>query len=235
MCSCKDCALHWAESARFGEADLDVNRDHVHVLTNSLFGLLHVAVLIPYVAFSLFHSLSYVRDSIIPTFFPPPLGPTSGQRQHSLPGMLISRIHNFVQRYQPRTLTLMAYWEILVVMPHLIVQTIMWRQSLFAPYAYAHFLRLRFHLSQTTRSAFSRIRSRIDGLLVRPSGYAPAGSREVWFPGKIWIKLRDLCQRFAESSAPPQNAQGVPASRGGMYGSTSSASTVYGSTINHPR
>ncbi|KAI9136766.1 hypothetical protein BKA69DRAFT_1020550, partial [Paraphysoderma sedebokerense] len=114
------------------------------------------AILFTYLAFSVFHILSYIKDVVIPTVYP-----ATAPQPASIPGILAG-IRTFVGTYQPKALVYVAYWEILSVMPQLILHCFTRSQSPLAPIAFAQFLRMRYHLSTTYKNAFARIRLQID-------------------------------------------------------------------------
>ncbi|KAI9222595.1 hypothetical protein BC828DRAFT_345894 [Blastocladiella britannica] len=116
-----------------------------------------IAVLVPYTAFSLFHTISYSRDTLLPAVFPPPTPPPA------VIAALVTRATAFATQRQPQALQLASYWELTATPLYLILQVLTWRQSFFAPIFYAQFMVTRYMTSGTTRAAATTVRRELDG------------------------------------------------------------------------
>ncbi|PWN49655.1 hypothetical protein IE53DRAFT_317244, partial [Violaceomyces palustris] len=162
--------------------------------------------LIPYVTFSLFHVLTFVRTTIIPMAFPAPAPPAGGRTDGAAPTPQTgpAKAAKFIQgwvkaNYDP-AMKFVAYAEV-AIFARVLFGALLFRNSLLAPLFYAHFLRLRFYMSSFTRAAFQHVRSVLDGYTQHPS--CPPAVRNGY------LTLTDLISRYASSVLNVQN-QGVP-------------------------
>lgn len=119
-------------------------------LTSSPIGV----TLIPYTTFSVFHSLTFIRTDVIPTLAP---------SNSSLAGIAKQVILHFTQKYQTKALEMVAYSEIWVTFPILILYIVTGRLTIFSSLTYVNFLRFRYFFSPTTKQVFRNVRVRFDG------------------------------------------------------------------------
>ncbi|TPX43707.1 hypothetical protein SeMB42_g04626 [Synchytrium endobioticum] len=121
--------------------------------------------LIPYSTFSVFHALTFIRTDIIPT-----LAPTAASTGTApLARRLQQHILQFVQTYQGPALSMVAYSEIWVTFPILILYIFTGRASVLLPLMYANFVRFRYFFSPTTKQAFRDVRVRFDAWIEQNS------------------------------------------------------------------
>ncbi|KAH8555059.1 hypothetical protein BGW37DRAFT_482287 [Umbelopsis sp. PMI_123] len=74
------------------------------------------------------------------------------------------------EKHYSRAMLLAAEVEVYGVMGRLILGAITFQSSAFSALLFAHFLRLRYHMSENTRTAFTNISNRLDKLLLPPQG-----------------------------------------------------------------
>jgi hypothetical protein len=113
--------------------------------------------LIPYTTFSVFHSLTYIKNDVIPTLAPS-TAPSSGiarRLQHA--------IQQFSQTYQTKALEMVAYSEVWLTVPVLILYIFTGRASIFSSFSYVNFLRFRYFFSPTTKKVFRDVGVKFDG------------------------------------------------------------------------
>lgn len=71
---------------------------------------------------------------------------------------------------------LVANIEVLAILPYLLLTALLRRNPITSPLIFAHFLRLRYHLSPQTRAAFAKLNGHIESALNHPSCPAPIRS-----------------------------------------------------------
>ncbi|KAJ3089854.1 hypothetical protein HK102_005311 [Quaeritorhiza haematococci] len=142
--------------------------------------------LIPFVTFSLFHSLTYFRQEIIPQFFASPAG-----TQFSLSRKLSHAIGTFVSSYQQNALYFVAYLEVWLIMPFIIVSIFGGYASIFTPLMYAHFLKFRYFFSPMTKKALGDLRTRADARI----GF---NERMPDWVRSAYLRIRDTIIRFGD-------------------------------------
>lgn len=155
----------------------------------SLSCLSQSVTLVPYVTFSLFHVLTFLRTTIIPMIFPHSSStPARAEGQAAAPAPAPARAAKFIQtcefhiirkslnslllsgvksNYDP-AMRFVAYSEV-AIFARVLFGALLFRNSLLAPLFYAHFLRLRFYMSSFTRGAFQHVGSVLDGYTQHPS------------------------------------------------------------------
>ena len=162
--------------------------------------------LVPFVTFSLFHVLTFLRTTVIPIVFPS-ASPAPGANQAAAggapaaqPAAPPAKIAKFIQgwvkaNYDP-AMRFVAYAEV-AIFARVLFGALLFRNSLMAPLFYAHFLRLRFYMSSFTRAAFQHVKSILDGYTQHQS--CPPVVR------KAYLTLTDLISRYASSVLSVQN------------------------------
>ncbi|SPC64854.1 related to POM33 - transmembrane nucleoporin involved in nuclear pore complex distribution [Ustilago sp. UG-2017b] len=163
--------------------------------------------LIPFVTFSLFHVLTFLRTTLVPIVFPS-ASPAPGTNQAAGGGATASqpsgppaKVAKFIQawvkaNYDP-AMRFVAYAEV-AIFARVLFGAFLFRNSLMAPLFYAHFLRLRFYMSSFTRAAFQHVKTILDGYTQHQS--CPPVVR------KAYLTLTDLISRYASSVLSMQNA-----------------------------
>lgn len=102
--------------------------------------------MIPYAVFSFFHAITYLRQSVIPTFVPSVV-PPPGSNIEPPPGIFlgISRgISRWVKANYDWAMGFVSTVEVVGIMGWLIVNAITFRISLLTPLVFSQFLRLRY-------------------------------------------------------------------------------------------
>ncbi|KAM0749625.1 hypothetical protein T439DRAFT_326505 [Meredithblackwellia eburnea MCA 4105] len=129
--------------------------------------------LIPFATFSLFHTLTFVRTTLLPK---PPSTPQAApgqpKPQSSPPSFqtnLSKGIQTWVKAHYEQAMLFVSYVEVVLVFGRVLLGAITFQNSFLAPLFFAHFLRLRYYLSEPTRKAFADVNQRVDKLLAHPS------------------------------------------------------------------
>ncbi|KAJ3154089.1 hypothetical protein HDU86_005014 [Geranomyces michiganensis] len=120
-----------------------------------------LVTLLPYLVFSLFHSLNYFRSEIAPVVLPPAQFPAITPR-------IQRSIVWFVQSFQTRALRIVAYIEVFAIMPVLVFGIFLGWSSFMAPLLYSRFLVFRYNTSGLTKQAFAELKARMDAAAAHP-------------------------------------------------------------------
>ncbi|KAL0094004.1 hypothetical protein F4703DRAFT_1833332 [Phycomyces blakesleeanus] len=151
--------------------------------------------LVPYVSFSTFHALGYVRTSIIPTIFPVPAGSTtSWQPKTQL------QIKTWTDKNYGPGMRFVAQIEVVGIMGRLILG--LFKLRVMSVFVFAQFLRFRFHLSSYTRQAFTELRTRLDSLILPPT----ADPRIPAVVPKAYLTIKDMITRYGQAVVQQQPA-----------------------------
>jgi len=139
----------------------------------------HLFTLIPFSVYAVFYIFNYLISNVIPILVPnlPPGSSTS---------RVLQSIGQWSKSTFPRSASLVAYIEVVLVMGSLILGVITFQTSLVAAFTYAYFLVLRYVVSAETREAFLKVRQRLDVWLLPPTAHPlvpPFVGR-----GYVWIK-----------------------------------------------
>ncbi|GAA6003395.1 hypothetical protein JCM10207_000313 [Rhodosporidiobolus poonsookiae] len=172
--------------------------------------------LIPFATFSLFHTLTFLRTSVLPKVPSAPAGSSSAAKaaaaQPQTPGAKLSKaIQVFVKSRYEQAMLFVAFAEVIVVFGRLVLGAITFQNSLLSPLFFAHFLRLRFYLSPPTRTAFSYVNAQLDHYVVANQA-VPGGVRK-------GVKMaRELIARYSESILSVQQPGAAGAAGAGAGG-----------------
>ncbi|GAA6033397.1 hypothetical protein JCM8097_006731 [Rhodosporidiobolus ruineniae] len=150
--------------------------------------------LVPFATFSLFHTLTFLRTSVLPKAPAAPAGAAKNATQPPAAGAakLSKQIQVWVKAHYEQAMLFVAFVEVLLVFGRLLLGAITFQNSLLSPLIFAHFLRLRFYLSPPTRQAFSYVNAQIDHHVVA-NPKVPAGVKK-------GVKVgRDLIARYSET------------------------------------
>ncbi|KAI8915577.1 hypothetical protein EDD86DRAFT_196362 [Gorgonomyces haynaldii] len=109
--------------------------------------------LIPYVVFSVFHALGYVRTELLPKLFP---GETLPQSR-----LITAQLTKFIQAYQARSVDVVARAELWIILP-MTLFGIFWGSSFFIPFFYFQFLSFRYFLSPVAKQACHEAKATLD-------------------------------------------------------------------------
>ncbi|CAO3660698.1 unnamed protein product [Umbelopsis ramanniana] len=107
--------------------------------------------LAPYAIYSAFHIAEYARVHLL---------------HHKPETQRMLKDQN--EKHYSRAMLLAAEVEVFGVMGRLFLGAITFQSSAFSVLLFAHFLRLRYHMSEQTRSVFASISNRLDKLLLPP-------------------------------------------------------------------
>ncbi|KAJ3396102.1 hypothetical protein HDU92_003971 [Lobulomyces angularis] len=136
--------------------------------------------LIPYVIFSLFHVVTFTRTEIIPTIQPPPFNTTIKK--------VVSVLTKFTISFQMKGLTAVAYLEVWVIMPYLVLTIFLGKTSILTPLIYGHFLRFRHFFSPLTRKSFADLENKLDVFFQKNN--VPI------FLKNIYLKTKEFCSNL---------------------------------------
>ncbi|KAJ1889914.1 Transmembrane nucleoporin [Kickxella alabastrina] len=154
-----------------------------------------VVTLVPFVVFSLFHVLTYLRSTLIPALFPDVTAelqrsrtPGGDQSVRLSAAARASKIMNdWSSKYYTPALREVGVWEVAVIGAWLVLGAVTFQTPLLAPLFYFQFLRMRYALSAPTRAAFRRVRSTLDSVLTPPG----ASTKVPAVVTDSYIKVRD--------------------------------------------
>ncbi|GAB5589802.1 Transmembrane nucleoporin [Umbelopsis nana] len=131
--------------------------------------------LVPFATYSVFHASSYVRSNVIPTLFPVPTAESNGGASQPVNNAWQTKVQRNIKAWTDMrygmAMKFVAQVEVVGLMGRLILGAITFQSSLLAPLLFAHFLRLRFHLSSYTRGAFRDLNTRLDKWLLPPTAH----------------------------------------------------------------
>jgi hypothetical protein len=157
--------------------DAILKDDNLHYLLVAglwLFTKPFVGTLPPFMVFSLFHILTYVRSYILPA-----LG-------YSATSTISSSIQSFVKNYNDRFMMLAASWEFGLVFV-LFFRFLTFRPGTSFPFLlYVVFIKTRHDQSFYTRNTVKNWEVRMDSLVGHPS--MPGGVKQVWVQFKDTIR-----------------------------------------------
>ncbi|KAI8342512.1 hypothetical protein BC941DRAFT_413021 [Chlamydoabsidia padenii] len=186
----------------------DENVQYFFLATYNFFSDPIEVTLIPFVTFSVFHTLGYVRTNIIPTVFPAPPAPRQTSGSSSTPAPITwqaktqQKIKTWTDKNYSIAMKFVAKTEVTIIMPRLILG--LFRLRLVPVVLYAQFLRFRYHLSTYTRQEFGDLRVTLDRLLLPPTAsphIPPVVSR-------LYTTAKDMIFNFGESAVQRQPAPG---------------------------
>ncbi|KAI8460138.1 hypothetical protein BY996DRAFT_6429740 [Phakopsora pachyrhizi] len=156
-------------------AALDENVQYLVVAFYWFFSKPIFVALLPFAIFSTFHSLTFVRTSLLPKVPSSKKDPSGADRTTQISpnqqmGITLSRtIQTWVKENYESAMYLVAMIEVLVIQGRITLGAITFQNSFLHPIFFAHFLRLRYHLSPQTRAAVLAVNQSIDHYLDHPS------------------------------------------------------------------
>lgn len=148
--------------------------------------------LIPYVAFSTFHTVTFTRSDIVPAISPP-------SEDLSLAKKVSQLLGSFVTEYQGKALRIAAFAEVWIIMPYLCLSIIFGSTSILTPLLYGNFLRFRHFYSPLTKEAMRDLRIKFDGWTADP--------RVPEFGRNIYTRFRDFLTGLDVSSQAQQQQE----------------------------
>lgn len=144
--------------------------------------------LIPYIIFSVFHTLRYLQNVLLPTVF-------DLSKDNS---KVVNQIGHFTQNYNERCM----YWVATVELVTFVI--IILRAILFYPRSwillvfYTLFIKIKYENSKYSKTAFAQWRVRLDGLISHPS--VPPAAKQAY--NSLKSKLIEI-SHFQLTSAMP--------------------------------
>ncbi|KAJ3411481.1 hypothetical protein HDV05_002134 [Chytridiales sp. JEL 0842] len=148
-------------------------------------------LLIPYVTFSLFHTLNFLRAELLTSFFP------AGSKIHTT--YLLQPTHtlrSFSQNTQPLAMKLVSHLEVFLIFPYLVLLMLVLKAPILMPFAFFQFLRFRYFFSELTREAFGELKQRLDSVFMRKG-------RARWVQA-VYLKCVELVVRYGDADAEVQ-------------------------------
>ncbi|KAH7104734.1 hypothetical protein BKA62DRAFT_693228 [Auriculariales sp. MPI-PUGE-AT-0066] len=150
--------------------------------------------LIPFAIFSLFHTLTFVRTTVLPQV----MGqrPAAPGQAAPPPPAIAKTIQQWVKTNYDPAMKIVAYVEIFIF-ARLALGLLVRQSSILSVLVYIHFIRMRYVQSMYTRDAFARLRSEVDA---RIGGLPP-------IVGQVWGYVLQGCSLFIGSKViEPQPA-----------------------------
>ncbi|KAI7890936.1 uncharacterized protein EV154DRAFT_510037 [Mucor mucedo] len=140
--------------------------------------------LIPFFVFSIFHTLTYTKSTLLPLLCIP------------ITSQIESKIQHFTDNYHTTAMNYVAYVEVIGILGRLILGIITFRTSVLALIVFVHFLRLRYFLSSYTRDALETTGRYLDTLIILPENK----STQWTVVSNLYISLRRLIIRYGGGS-----------------------------------
>ncbi|KAK4514673.1 uncharacterized protein ATC70_002274 [Mucor velutinosus] len=146
--------------------------------------------LLPFFIFSIFHTLSYFRSTILPII------PANAQTEK-----VNTKIRHFTSTHHATAMHYVAYIEVVVILGRIIVGMLIFRTSVLALIIFIHFLRLRYYLSSYTKDAILNTTVHLDKWLLLPDQTSPSASLEspkkLTVVSNIYLSVKRLVMRYA--------------------------------------
>jgi len=130
--------------------------------------------LLPFTVFSLFHTLTFVRTTVIPQFTHQ--GPAA-QGQAPAASPIAKKIQTWVKGNYDPAMKVVAYIE-LVILVRVLLGVVTFQNSILTLIVYAHFIRQRYYQSAFTREAIVWLHGQVDVNVRRPG--VPPVAIQVW-------------------------------------------------------
>ncbi|ODQ67115.1 hypothetical protein NADFUDRAFT_45325 [Nadsonia fulvescens var. elongata DSM 6958] len=152
--------------------------DNIHYLLIAflwLFSARSFSTLLPFIIFSTFHALTYVRSHILPALGYPATSPLS------------TKINLFIKAQNDRAMQFAASSE-LATLASLFVSVISFNKAAWVKFAiYLIFVRVRFEHSAFTKAALKTWEVKIDQLVAHPK--APVFLKSAWTNYKNFVRV----------------------------------------------
>ncbi|BFZ56371.1 Transmembrane nucleoporin [Savitreella phatthalungensis] len=130
--------------------------------------------LVPYVIFSLFHVLTYLRTTILPAVDPK----STSEADNGTAAMVSKRIGIWVKANYERAMQLAARVEVVLLGLRVVLGLVIRSTTLTTLLVYVGFLRYRFATSPFVRQQFSQVNLVVDHTLADPR--VPPAARDAW-------------------------------------------------------
>lgn len=154
-----------------------------------------IFTLLPYMTFSLFHVLTFIRTGLMTQFLPP--GPPATPGGPPTPHPIAKKLQVWTKANFEPAMRVVAYIE-LVVCARVFIGAITFQSSIIAAIVYAHFLRQRYYQSSFTREAIYTTDATIS-TFAHKAGTPPVAAQ-------VWDKVRLLIVRWTGNTLAPQQA-----------------------------
>ncbi|VDB99390.1 unnamed protein product [Peniophora sp. CBMAI 1063] len=151
--------------------------------------------LLPYVIFSTFHALTFVRTTVIPMVAAP--GPPATAGGPPTPHPIAKKLQTWVKEHYDQAMRIVAYAEC-AILARVAVGALLRQNSFLTPIIFAHFLRMRYFQSPFTKAALGRVIYYIDDFANKPD--SPPMAKQVW--GTV----QQLVGRWTGATMPPRTA-----------------------------
>ncbi|KAK4049780.1 Transmembrane nucleoporin [Microbotryomycetes sp. JL221] len=161
--------------------------------------------LIPFATFSLFHTLTFFRTTVLPKPPTAAAGSKTAPQPTTASAKLSKQIQTWVKANYEKAMLFVSFIEVVLVFGRILLGAITFQNSFLAPLFYAHFLRLRYYLSPPTRQAFGWVSAQIDHGINSPNCPTPVK--------KGVSTVRDLIIRYSQSVLQV-GGQGQPGAAG---------------------
>ncbi|KAF8971549.1 hypothetical protein BDZ97DRAFT_1787061 [Flammula alnicola] len=139
--------------------------------------------LVPYMIFSLFHALTFIRTTLMTQFLPPTPAATAGGAPQPHP--LAKKLQVWVKANYDTAMKVVAYTELLIL-GRVLIGAITLQNSLLAPLIFVHFLRQRYFQSAFTREAIAATTAYMEKLVRKPGN--PPALVQVWDKGQMLVQ-----------------------------------------------
>jgi hypothetical protein len=162
--------------------------------------------LVPYAIFSLFHTLTFLRTTVIPKALGSGGAPATGSGTPTHP--LSKKLQSWIKANYDYAMQAVAYTEVAILV-RVVLGLFFFQNSFLTPILFAHFLRQRYYHSTFTREVLASLDARVTGLLANPSIPPIAVT--------VYTQAKGMVGKWAGSALQPQAPQGAAprrASRG---------------------
>ncbi|KAF9392518.1 hypothetical protein CPB97_000600 [Podila verticillata] len=154
-----------------------------------------LAPLIPYAVFAIFNALTYVRTNILALAF--------GDANTAQASSLSKTIESIVDNNHNVAMSAVALFEIVGVMGSLILGALTFQSSFFSPILYAFFLRFRYFFNPHTRSAFTLLQARLDGLVLNNPKVPPQALKAYGMAQRALVQFGSAAVQQPGTQVPP--------------------------------
>ncbi|KIJ45740.1 hypothetical protein M422DRAFT_166656, partial [Sphaerobolus stellatus SS14] len=158
--------------------------------------------ILPYTVFSLFHTLTFVRTTILPKVYPQPAA-AAGSQGPPPQSQIGKFIQTWVKSNYDSAMRITAIAEF-VILFRVVLGALTLQNSFLTPIVYAHFLRQRYYHSTFTKEALGKVKSLLDKYARHPS-LPPV-------VGQVWGHVKNAIGVWAGSTLAPQQPTGPAAS-----------------------
>ncbi|KAI7869178.1 hypothetical protein BDF14DRAFT_1723342 [Spinellus fusiger] len=174
---------------------MDENAQYLLLSLYWLFSSDIAVSLVPYVSFSAFHTIGYIRTSIIPTVFPVPAGTATNASWQTTTQ---SKIKAWTDANYGPAMRFVAQVEVVGIMGRLLLG--LFKLRIMSIFVFAQFLRFRYHMSAYTRQSFGNLRERLDRFLLPPT----ADARIPPMVSSVYTSVKGMIIRYGQAIVQQQ-------------------------------